>query len=492
MLSYSDKLILAPMVRVGTLPMRLLAVDYGADIVYSEEIIDFRLLKCKRVENRILGTTDFIDEDQNVVFRTCEKERSHVVLQLGTCSAERALKAAKMVESDVAAIDINMGCPKEFSLKGGMGAALLTQPEKIKEILETLTKNLSCPVTCKIRVLPQVEDTVILARLIESTGVSALAVHGRTKEERPQHKNRNYVIRAISEALSIPVIANGGSGEISCHEDIEIFRNDTRASSVMLARQAEKNCSIFRKDGLLPLDDVIIEYLKYAIEYGSYFANTKYCIQQMLGSLQESERGKILLNAQQIEVICDLWNLKGYLEVKQLERNFRAEKLSKLQERDFELQSALKRRRLEQDDVCEMDIKFMRNLFSMDNLPKTVLWNWTLKKKYKLPHYQTDQVEKSFQSVVTVNNKKYSNRCLEKNKKNAEQAAALVAITALGLLRCSVCDPPCVGDCKELNCVPCNNENKVSVDQCHNSQLHTEVRTPKISIQSGNCNQIYS
>lgn len=55
------------------------------------------------------------------------------------------------VENDVAAIDVNMGCPKEFSIKGGMGAALLSNVENAKKILETLTANVRIPVTCKIR-----------------------------------------------------------------------------------------------------------------------------------------------------------------------------------------------------------------------------------------------------------------------------------------------------------------------------------------------------
>jgi tRNA-dihydrouridine synthase 2 len=59
-------------------------------------------------------------------------------------------------EGDVAGIDVNMGCPKEFSLKGGMGAALLTQPEKVRELLTTLVEGVSKPVTCKIRILPTV------------------------------------------------------------------------------------------------------------------------------------------------------------------------------------------------------------------------------------------------------------------------------------------------------------------------------------------------
>lgn len=110
---YRNKIILAPMVRIGTLPFRLLSLDYGADLVYTEEIIDWKLLRCVRIENReliavvtlrpkvclaeILGTIDYMDDDRNIVFRTCSKEKSQVVLQLGTCDADRALKAAKLV-----------------------------------------------------------------------------------------------------------------------------------------------------------------------------------------------------------------------------------------------------------------------------------------------------------------------------------------------------------------------------------------------------------
>lgn len=94
---YRDKLILAPMVRIGTLPSRMLALDYGADLVYTEEIIDFRLLRSKRIINDALGTIDFIDSECVVVFRTCEREKDKVILQLGTADAERALAAAKVV-----------------------------------------------------------------------------------------------------------------------------------------------------------------------------------------------------------------------------------------------------------------------------------------------------------------------------------------------------------------------------------------------------------
>lgn len=80
---------------------------------------------------------------------------------MGTANPERALRVAKMVENDVAAIDINMGCPKEFSLKGGMGAALLTDPERAKAILNTLVENVKIPITCKIRYECLIENCLL-------------------------------------------------------------------------------------------------------------------------------------------------------------------------------------------------------------------------------------------------------------------------------------------------------------------------------------------
>lgn len=107
----------------------------------------------------------------------------------------------------MAAIDINMGCPKEFSIKGGMGVALLSEPEKAKSILKNLIQNVKIPVTCKIRVFEDVDDTISLVKEFVSTGISAIGVHGRTRHERPQHANRNHVIKKIAETIDIPVIA---------------------------------------------------------------------------------------------------------------------------------------------------------------------------------------------------------------------------------------------------------------------------------------------
>ncbi|RVE49827.1 hypothetical protein evm_005557 [Chilo suppressalis] len=208
MISYENKIILAPMVRIGTLPMRLLALRYGADIVYTEELIDWKFLRSKRRYNSILRTVDYVDQtDGTIVFRTCAEEKEKVVLQLGTADASRAIKVAQLVQNDVAAIDINMGCPKEFSIKGGMGVALLAQPDKAFNILSTLVNNLSIPVTCKIRILSTQEETVKVVNKLVSSGIKAIGIHGRTRDERPQHAVHTDVIKYVAERISIPVIA---------------------------------------------------------------------------------------------------------------------------------------------------------------------------------------------------------------------------------------------------------------------------------------------
>lgn len=103
--------------------------------------------------------------------------------------------------------------------------------------------------------------------------------------------------------MTIPVIANGGSRDIEKYEDILKFRKMCGTSSVMIARSAEWNYTIFRKEGLLPLDDVIFEYLKTCVDFDNSGHNAKYCVQMMLRELQETPRGKRFLECQTLEEV---------------------------------------------------------------------------------------------------------------------------------------------------------------------------------------------
>ncbi|XP_031627499.1 tRNA-dihydrouridine(20) synthase [NAD(P)+]-like [Contarinia nasturtii] len=447
-IDYKNKIVLAPMVKIGTLATRLLALQYGADLVYTEEIIDFKFLRTYRHENEILGTVDFIDKYNGIiVFRTCPKlEKGKVVLQLGTANAERALKVAKMVENDVAAIDINMGCPKEFSLKGGMGAALLTDPERAKSILNLLVENLKIPVTCKIRILNELDDTLKLAKELQSTGISAIGVHGRRKHERPQHANNPGAIRKIAEHLTIPVIANGGSRDIETYNDILKFRDECGATSVMIARAAEWNTSIFRKEGKLPLDEVITEYLKFCIEYDSSPNITKYCVQMMLRELQETPRGKKFLECQTLDEICDIWNLGDYCRQKQREFEERGMHIRRNCVPDSEVRkqaddtcaddgpSAKRLKPFNDPNIYTRNVAYYRAHYTHENMPKVILHAHARKKGLNMPTYSTTQEDRLFQTIITFQDQKYASSYWEKNKRFAEQGAALVCLLKLGLV----------------------------------------------------------
>ncbi|KAL9464081.1 hypothetical protein AB3S75_001807 [Citrus x aurantiifolia] len=313
-MDYQNKLVLAPMVRVGTLPFRLLAAQYGADITYGEEIIDHKLLKCERRVNEFIGSTDFVEKGtDSVVFRTCHQERNHVVFQMGTSDAVRALTAAKMVCKDVAAIDINMGCPKSFSVSGGMGAALLSKPELIHDILIMLKRNLDVPVTCKIRLLKSSQDTVELARQIEKTGVSALAVHGRKVVDRPRDPAKWGEIADIVAALSIPVIANGDVFE---YDDFQRIKTATGASSVMAARGALWNASIFSSQGKLHWEDVKREYVRKSILWENDVKSTKHTLKEMIMhySSLELPEGKAIIKSETLADIAKLYEEEKYYQ----------------------------------------------------------------------------------------------------------------------------------------------------------------------------------
>ena len=429
-LCYNGKVILAPMVRVGTLPMRLLALKYGADIVYAEEIIDFKILKTTRIENKLLGTVDFVLTDGTVVFRTCEAEKQNVVFQMGTADPERALKVAKLLENDVAGIDVNMGCPKDYSCKGGMGAALLSQPDNVHKILTTLVQGVSMPVTCKIRILPTIEETVGFAKMVEETGIVALAVHGREKHERSRDPVHINVIREVAKAVSIPVIANGVSLLVNTYKDIEKYRQETGCSSVMLARAAQWNPSIFRKEGRLSASQVITEYIKLAIDFDNNFGNTKYCLQRLLHEDTTSSEALQLLHAKEMRDICEIWNLTSYFDDAVQRRKHKMETM-----KDDENEKRKRKSSDSSSEITEIKVKYLRKMYTGGVTPKGILLEWSRRNRIKQPTYETIEREEDrwFKSVVLVGDKKYSSTEWEGSKKAAEQAAAIVCLQSLGV-----------------------------------------------------------
>eukprot|EP00964_Phaeocystis_antarctica_P133827 scaffold98053_cov69-Phaeocystis_antarctica.AAC.2 len=314
--SYRNILALAPMVRVNTLPFRLLAREYGANVVYSEELVDKSVMQCRRSENAALGTIDFRHDSGKLIFSTVPHER--VAFQLGTASAGDALRAAQVVCADVRAIDVNMGCPVKFSVQGGMGAALLSKPELVKDILSTLVRNLpGVPVTCKIRLLDSPHDTLQLARAIQETGVAALAVHGRRRNDRPRWWAQWDQIALLRQQLGpeLPLLPNG---DVFLPEHVRGAREATGCDSLMLARGAMWNASLFGapEAELRPQREVVARYVALCRRYDNYFGNAKYVVMNMLEGHGKTETYK------QLQKASDLGGLERAAAAMQVDPGF--------------------------------------------------------------------------------------------------------------------------------------------------------------------------
>jgi tRNA-dihydrouridine synthase 2 len=190
------------------------------------------------------------------------------------------------VAADVDGIDLNMGCPKKFSTQGGMGAALLKDQETAVAIVRALRAELPAriAVSCKVRLLEDTASTVALVRKLVDAGAQSIAIHLRQADWANSRPADWTQLRAIMDAVSVPVVANGSVFE---HADIAKVRaaaGDAFGAprlGVMIARGALVNPSMFRAD-VEPLDVVIRRYLLLCAESANAYQNTKYTVQRML------------------------------------------------------------------------------------------------------------------------------------------------------------------------------------------------------------------
>ncbi|GJJ76439.1 tRNA-dihydrouridine synthase 2 [Entomortierella parvispora] len=308
---YTNKTMLAPMVRIGTLPMRLLALEYGADLVYTPEIVDKGIVGAERIVHPDNGTVDYQVRGVSV-FKTHPSEKSRLVFQIGSANAELALQAALTVKQDVSTIDLNCGCPKRFSIHGGMGAALMEEPEKLCGILRTLVQGTGLPVTCKIRIFEDRQKTLDLVKMIEKTGVKALAVHCRYRDERPRDPGHWDRFKEIVEAVSIPVIANG---DVTEYSKIAQVRELTGVKGVMIARGAQSNVSVFRKEGLVPHLEIVRQYIRKAMETRNLHSNTKYVLMQIFApDFTKDPHYRPLCDAKTFRAICQVFGMVEELD----------------------------------------------------------------------------------------------------------------------------------------------------------------------------------
>ena len=230
----TNKLILAPMAGVSNSPFRLLAREYGAGVVFAEMVSDKGIFFQNAKTLELLYMTEV------------EKPAAQ---QIFGSNLESMVEAAMFIDnnSNCDFIDINMGCPvPKVAISAQAGSALMKDPQKIYDIVKAIKEKVSKPVTVKIRTGWDSEtvNAVEVALMIEKAGASAITVHGRTRAQGYSGVPDLDVIKAVKEAVSIPVIGNGNivDGPSAKH-----MLEYTGCDAVMIGRGALGNPWIFRE-----------------------------------------------------------------------------------------------------------------------------------------------------------------------------------------------------------------------------------------------------
>ncbi|MBR4344651.1 MAG: tRNA dihydrouridine synthase DusB [Lachnospiraceae bacterium] len=227
----AGRVFLGPMAGVTDMPFRILCKEQGADLIYTE------MVSAKGIHYNNSNTKDMLKVD--------ERERP-VAMQLFGSEPEIMAETAKRIEElNFDIFDINMGCPVPKVVNNGEGSALMKNPKLAGEIVSSIVKAVKKPVTIKIRKGFEAEDRNApeFAHVLEESGASAIAVHGRTRAQYYSGKADWDIITEVKQKVRIPVI---GNGDIFSPEDAKRMFEYTGCDAVMVARGVQGNPWLFR------------------------------------------------------------------------------------------------------------------------------------------------------------------------------------------------------------------------------------------------------
>ena len=211
----------APMVWNSELCFRLLVRKHDVHLTYTPMIVASRFLALKTNAERLALIEPHADDRP-------------LVVQFAADNPETLVAAGLLAQDYCDAIDLNLGCPQPQAVRDHYGSILMEEPELVEAMVKAASSHLKVPITVKIRIFADLDRSIKFAKMLEFAGASAVTVHGRTSSCTHHEGECSWdAIRAIKEALNIPVIANGGP--IRSREDADLCLAHTGADAVMSA-----------------------------------------------------------------------------------------------------------------------------------------------------------------------------------------------------------------------------------------------------------------
>ncbi|WP_039909470.1 tRNA dihydrouridine synthase DusB [Acinetobacter beijerinckii] len=230
--SIDKKLWVAPMAGVTDRPFRTLCKYFGAGHAVSEMMTADKTL---RMSKKSLYRANF------------DGELAPISAQIAGSDPEQLAEAARyQVANGAQIVDINMGCPAKKVCNKLAGSALLQDEDLVARILDAVVAAVDVPVTLKTRLgfLNGHENILRVAKRAEESGIAALALHGRTREDMYLNTARYDLIKQVKELIDIPLIANG---DIDSPEKAKYVLDYTGADAIMIGRAAQGRPWIFRE-----------------------------------------------------------------------------------------------------------------------------------------------------------------------------------------------------------------------------------------------------
>ena len=305
----NNNIFLAPMAGVTDMPLRILCKEFGAGLVYTEMVSSKGMF--------------YNDEKTKQLMNINDAERP-VAVQIFGSDATIMGETAKKVSEEADIIDINMGCPAPKVTKNLDGSKLMLHPELVDEITKLVVGASSVPVTIKIRKGWDDEhiNAVEVARIAEKNGVSAITVHGRTREQFYTGKADLDIIKKVKEAVNIPVI---GNGDIVDGESAKKMFQETGCDAIMIGRGSNGNPWIFKevieylengielpKPTLEERKQMILRHLKMLVEYKGEYTAIREMRKQIAWYIKGIENAATIRN--EINQIEDLNELVGKIK----------------------------------------------------------------------------------------------------------------------------------------------------------------------------------